>query len=384
MKCSEVGIDQVAKMTVLREKDNLFEGGHSNIAPANAVNKCILTLTRCCTQNCDFCAVDAIAPLSEINCLRDCAANAVKEQEIGHELTFDQWQKVIDNLLLIDENMEFDLSGGDCLALPWVRNKFMPFLLEKVGDNKRVSITATAVSLRAWLDEIRKTNMPFLPGNIHITYDGYRPYSFDNLALVNPLREIGVDVHAECPLTVDNCSHTMVERIYKEMLDYQISEVLLMRFFPVGRGAKSGQSNPWEPTSSQYIDAIAEFQRLSKMHPHGPKVKLQCALKEYTLESRGYALCKMGKSTWCVMPNGDVLICPWAYGMNGNALDPSFVAGNALDSPEFIVKQSSLLIHAQYKEAPGKCKVLKFGKNKINAFEHDRQDDHLSCRGVEA
>lgn len=384
MKCSEVGRDQTVKMAMLREKDSLCGEDYPNITPINTVYKCILTLTRCCTQNCEFCAVDAIAPLSEINCLGECAANAAKEQEIGNELTHDQWKKVIKNLLLIDNKMEFDLSGGDCLALPWVRNEFIPFLLETVGDNKRVSITATAVSLRAWLAEIQEIDNPILPGNIHITYDGYRPYSFDNLALVKPLRELGVDVHAECPLTVDNCSKTMVNRIYKEMLDYQISEILLMRFFPVGRGAKPGKSNPWEPTSSQYIDAIAEFQGLSEMYPHGPKVKLQCALEEYTLESRGYALCKMGKSTWCVMPNGDVLICPWAYGMNGKALDHSFVAGNTLDSPEFFVKQASLLIKAQYKEALGKCKVLEFGKNKINAFEYGRQDDRLSCRGVEA
>lgn len=384
MKCSEVGRDQVAKLAMLHGKDSVYGEANSKMTLTKAVNKCILTLTRCCTQNCDFCAVDAIVPLSVINCLRDCAANAAKEQEIGNELTHDQWTKVIKNLLLIDNKMEFDLSGGDCLALPWVRNEFIPFLLETVGDNKRVSITATAVSLRAWLDEIHKIDNPIFPGNVHITYDGYRPYSFDNLALVKPLRDLGVDVHAECPLTVENCSQTMVNRIYKVMLDYQISEILLMRFFPVGRGVKSGESNPWEPTALQYRNAIAEFQRISKLYNNGPKIKLQCALKEYIPESRGYVLCKMGNSTWCVMPNGDVLICPWAYGMNGNALDQSFVAGNALDSPEFIVKQSSLLIKAQYKEAPGKCKVLEFGKNKINAFEHDRQDDRLSCRGGEA
>ena len=64
----------------------------------NSTPKFILSLTRCCTQNCIFCAVDALNCESVIGC-RD---RSYTEQLLGRELTPAQWCSVIDKLIAKD------------------------------------------------------------------------------------------------------------------------------------------------------------------------------------------------------------------------------------------------------------------------------------------
>ena len=96
--------------------------------------KYILSLTRCCTYNCEFCAVDAHYNDS----VSGCAALAAKEREAGGELGPAQWCDIVAKILRSNPNAEFDLSGGDCLALPWVYQELIPFINEKT-HNKRHS-----------------------------------------------------------------------------------------------------------------------------------------------------------------------------------------------------------------------------------------------------
>jgi hypothetical protein len=286
----------------------------------------ILTLTRCCTQNCEFCAVDALYSPS----IRGCVDRAHAEQLAGRELTPGQWCSIVEKLLAIEPTAEFDLSGGDCLALPWVPHQLIPFIMERVQSPQQVSVTSTPDSLQAWLVEIRASRPDMIPGAVHVTFDGYRQYSFDNIRLASQVRELGMDIHVECPLTVENCDLEKVREIYSVAKDAHVSEILLMRFFPVGRGADKYGLDGLEPSANTYRTAIAEFYRLAGQHTDGPTIKVQCALKQFKPEGTGTVPCKMGDTTWCVMPNGVLLICPWAYGRNGRPLGEVFVAGNVL------------------------------------------------------
>jgi len=323
--------------------------------------------------------VDAITPRSNENALVECAENAEREQLSGREMDLSAWQETIIKLLQIDPEMEFDLSGGDCLALPWVRDKLIPFIIGKVKDAQRVSVTATAASVEKWLESIALSkSMPVL-GSIHITYDGYRDYSNTNLNLVKPLHDLGIDVHVECPITKENCSVETATKIYTVLKDHNISEILLMRYFPVGRGGVShGKSSIWEPTVDEYKTTVNKFLELAEKYPEGPKVKLQCSLKEFTLEGANRILCKMGHTTWCIMPNGNVLICPWAYGLNGAALDTGFVAGNIrFDCIDSLTLRADELVKKQYQENLGSCKIIDFCHNVYNQMIHNDSPTHI-------
>ncbi len=317
----------------------------------------IFTLTRCCTQNCDFCAVDALYCPT----VAGCAERAHKEQLSGRELSPEQWCTVVEKILAIDSFAEFDLSGGDCLSLPWVSQKLIPYILQRVHNRTQLSVTSTADSLVAWLDNINESCLSTMPGAVHVTFDGYRQYSFDNIRLASQVRRLGMEFHIECPLTEGNCSLDKVHDIYYALKDAEVREILLMRFFPVGRGAEENGHYEMEPSTGMYQTAIAEFYRLAAKYPNGPIIKVQCALKEFEPERLMTVPCKMGDSTWCVMPNGILLICPWAYGMNGRPLDGSFVAGNIFDCDYEICRSKGRdLRDALRKKYSRKCRILAF------------------------
>lgn len=317
----------------------------------------ILSLTRCCTQNCTFCAVDALYCRS----VQECCDRAQIQQTTGKELTPEQWCSVIDKLLAIDTSTGFDLSGGDCLALPWVYRRLIPHILERVDTRKQVSVTSTAESLQAWLEDANASSVIQRPGAIHVTFDGYRPYSFENIRLATQIHELGVDLHIECPLTKENCSINKINEIYNTAKDAKVREILLMPYFPVGRGGNKYLTSDLAPSSNVYSLAIAEFFRLAALQPSGPIVKVQCALKKFSTEGHKSVRCKMGEDTWCVMPNGTLIICPWAYGLGGNALDDVFVAGNILlnDFTHCQSKAEELRILLQNRY-PEECRVMAF------------------------
>ena len=319
--------------------------------------QCILTLTRSCTQDCDFCAVDALYNPS----ITACADRALAEQLAGRELLPDQWCSVVERLLAMDPFAEFDLSGGDCLALPWVPNQLIPFILERVQTCKQVSITSTAEALQSWFNKTRLTCPEKMPGSVHVTFDGYRPYSFENIRLASQVREFGMEIHVECPLTAENCDLDKIREIYYMVKDAKVRELLLMRFFPVGRAARESGISEFEPPADAYRAAIAEFNRLEGMHTDGPTIKVQCALRKFEPKGTGATPCKMGTTTWCVMPNGTLLICPWAYSINGRPLDEVFVAGNILqrDYEEINTRALRLrkILHGKY---PRDCRIRAF------------------------
>ncbi len=327
---------------------------------------------RSCTQNCSFCAVDALYSSS----VEGCRDRANTEQLAGRELTPDQWCSVIDKILARHPTAEFDLSGGDCLALPWVYRQLIPYILKRVQTRKQLSVTATAKSLRAWMEDSREINRDERPGSIHITFDGCRQYSFDNIQIASKVYGLGMDLHIECPLTEENCKINKIHEIYYAAKAARVSEILLMRFFPVGRGASEYGAIDLDPTAAMYRFAITEFFKLSKQNSDGPDIRVQCALKKFADIATTAAACKMGDATWCVMPNGVLLICPWAYGLSGHPLDKAFVAGNILkNSYEHCRTKAHLLRSGLHNKYPRECRVQGF----VNA--RNREQNTAAIQG---
>ena len=317
--------------------------------------KSILTLTRACSEACSFCAVDAYR-------ISGNGGWPAQQHRAKGELLPEEWRAVAEKILTAHPHAAFDLSGGDCLALPWVGDSFIPFLMERVRDRNHVALTAPAASLGSWLERAKGHLPESLPGSVHITYDGYRAYSFANIKLAPVARAAGVDMHVECPLTSDNCNTKDVKDIYLTARESGIGEMLIMRFFPVGRAAKAiSRCAELEPLPDMYRAAIAEFRRLESTYKDGPKIKVQCALKKFDPCFDGSDPCKMGDQTWCVMPDGTMLICPWAYGMGGNPLHDCFVAGNILTNSLGMLDAKAVALRAMHADNdPGECRILSF------------------------
>jgi len=324
----------------------------------------ILSLTRCCTQNCTFCAVDALYCHS----ITGCRDRAYTEQLIGRELTPDQWCSVIDKLITANPYAEFDLSGGDCLALPWVYLQLIPHILERVQTRKQISVTSTATSIQTYFEETHNISSAQRPGAMHVTFDGCREYSFENIRLAAKINEFEMDLHVECPLTVENCTPSKIQEIFLTAKNAHVSEILLMRYFPVGRGSQLYGLDGLNPSPNMYRFAIHMFLQLASQHPDGPTIKVQCALKQFSNQQTGVAQCKMGDGTWCVMPNGALLICPWAYGLEGNPLDDTFVAGNILRDEYGECRSRAQDLRATlHRKYPMECRVIRF----VDENNHD-------------
>ena len=73
-------------MEIIATKNNNKLHNKDIIEKKNLHPTFILSLTRCCTQNCTFCAVDALYCHS----VNGCRDRAYTEQLIGRELTPDQ------------------------------------------------------------------------------------------------------------------------------------------------------------------------------------------------------------------------------------------------------------------------------------------------------
>lgn len=313
----------------------------------------ILNLTRCCTEECRHCAVSAIYGQG----VTKCAQLAARQVRAGRELGVEEWTKAIDRLMRDAPSAKFDLSGGDCLALPWVRQTLVPWMVKRSRPDQ-VAITAPAASLKVWLDEIERSRSHALPGSVHFTLDGHSRYSNENLSTAQQIRRYGMDVHAECPISTANTSEKAITRIYRSAATAGISEITLIRYFPVGRGYRSGAR--LEPQPEQYQAAARMWQAIQT--DKGPRVKLQCSLKTQ-VDGRMSHHCKLGPRAWCAMPDGTMLSCPWAYGEGGKPLHPDFVIGNITTSSFSDLCHSSAVSRGRvYAGGNGDCGVIRYAR----------------------
>ncbi len=195
------------------------------------------------------------------------------------------------------------------------------------------------------------------PTSVHVTYDGSREYGEDNLALFTLIKACDMEIHVECPISVENFKNA--EFVYNRLMKAGVSEITLIRYFPTGRGSDIAEH--MEPSADAYKLAIASYLSLCSINPDGPLIKLQCALKSFHPDSNGTTPCKMGGDSLCIMPNGTLLSCPWAYGMNGKHLSQNFVAGNlATESFNVCFERIPRLSEALRKQYPTECRVCAF------------------------
>lgn len=277
-------------------------------------------------------------------------------QRKGLELTLAKKLVILDHLR--GQDIRLDISGGDALS---PRENYL--LLQEAANRfgkGAITLTATGAGLARY-------DIPTLAGmvsELNFTYDGepaevdpLRPstYARSNLQRARKFAAAGVSTRAECPLSAQNLKPEVLTRIYMQLHEAGIDRLLLMRLFPVGRGAQVPEAIP---TNEQYRRAIATFRTLEAKYEF-PKVKLQCALRLMEGPSTVNpcdALTGSFGLTW----DGVLLGSPWAINESGKPADPAWVLGNLVTSSlsEILATEKVQRMQARAAENHGHCKIF--------------------------
>lgn len=247
-------------------------------------------------------------------------------QAQGLELDLAGKLRVLDHLVGCTPKIDF--SGGDPLAAS--ENLVVLQAASRRFGPQQITLTATG----AGLARIRPHEIAPLIGELNFTFDAAdavdistRPtaYASGNLRGATEFHLAGVRTRAECPLSRSNLGHETLKAIYLRLHEAGIDKLLLMRLFPVGRGASLTAAIP---TAADYRRAIGILRGLEAQYGT-PALSLQCALR-FLDDTVGHQEnpCDVVRESFGLMANGTLLASPWAVNRFGAPLDPAWVLGN--------------------------------------------------------
>lgn len=336
----------------------------------------IWTLDKICGWNCSFCCVDAYFvqrkgdsihidanglnlsfPQSKSGgSIYEQAANFLKEKKLA--LSLDKKLQVLENLKGISPKIDF--SGGDMLLVS--ENLLVVKRAAELFGKDNVSITATGMGMK--VGDISKY-IPYI-GELEFTYDNadsdydYRQkgYNSSNLDFISSLAAAEIKTKAQIPLTGLNSDPENIRKIYENLQKAGVNSILLMRTFPVGRGATNYSE---QMNAEDYIKLINEFRQLEKQLK-GPKIKLQCALKYLFPDELETNPCSFLSSSVGITDQGELIASPWAYDQNGQVIDPGFIIGDLTKDKftDLMAQPNVQEIAARLDENYGHCKMFAY------------------------
>jgi MoaA/NifB/PqqE/SkfB family radical SAM enzyme len=282
-------------------------------------------------------------------------------QARGLELTLGQKLQVLEHLRGC--NAKVDISGGDPLAIDetW---EVMRRASEMLGRD-RVTLTATGAGMGrynvdALVDVIGELNFTYDSSSRHISRHRPGGYASGNLKKAARFAAAGGRTRGETPLTTRNIDDGTLTAIFLDLHEAGIARHLLMRLFPVGRGALLAADIP---SRDQYRRAIDLLRELERRYGH-PKVKLQCALK--FLDDAANRLednpCDLVRESFGLMADGTLLASPWAIGPTGQPLDELWVLGNLATTPlpQILAGERTQRFLRRMNDNFGHCKIHAF------------------------
>lgn len=346
----------------------------------------IYNTTLLCPWDCDICCVDAVhvkpgvhdvifrshgfQQVTTIPREGDNPFEAVLEYRRKHGigLTLEEKYRMLNNLE--NHQIKMDFSGGD----PLIIHETLDLIkhASRLFGKDNITLTATGKSLaKVPADQLA----PYI-GELNFTYSypsgghaSERPAGYDaaNLRQAVKYSQFGVRTRAETPLTTENCSPDILEQIYRELAENEIDTQLIMRLFPVGRGANLLSS---VPTLQDYKRAIEAERLFEESTEGGPQVKVQCALKflDPSFTNRENP-CDAVTHSLGLMEDGTLLASPWAINRVGEPLSEDWVLGNLVDqSIEEIMEGPRALAFLDNADNNfGHCKIQSY----LNGNNHD-------------
>lgn len=293
----------------------------------------------------------------------------IDRQARGLELDFSSKLLVLNNLR--GKSPEIDFAGGDPLAC--LENYLLIKKASEMFGKANISVTSTGHSLARYpLLELAQHI-----GTFEFTYDEpdscgaeVRPkgYNAINVLWAARIRALGVRTKCQIPLQSNNISIERIREIYQRLADSRIDEILLMRTFPVGRGAKFLNEKSIEFDSHDYISAISEFRKL-ELDMGGPKVRVQCALKHLFSMERALNPCDLMQSSFGINSKGQLLLSAWATNEVGLPLAEEFVLGDLSNQSigEIECSEKFVRYKARLDENFGHCKIFAYVNSDIKS-----------------
>jgi MoaA/NifB/PqqE/SkfB family radical SAM enzyme len=295
----------------------------------------------------------------------------IDRQLRGLEPNFEDKIKVLSNLKGL--NLKIDFAGGEPLACH--ENILIIKAAAEIFGKESISVTSTGIISKA--HDILEIS-DFI-GEYEFTYDEpeailkqCRPngYNNSNLRIAAKFSELGVRTKAQLPIHRGNTSKLAAESIYNSLCSSKITELLLMRTFPVGRGIHYLEDN--KITKSELNQAILNYSQLET--PTKTKIRLQCALKSLVeTEHRLTNPCDLMQSSYGINFQGDLLISAWANNTNGLPLSDDFVLGSLCKSSfqEISKTEKFQRYKKRLNENFGHCKIFSYVNSK------NRNEDSL-------
>lgn len=248
----------------------------------------IWNITRNCFWNCSYCCI---------------SANENSQKNI--ELSLKDKLRIVRNIDSKDVSM--DVSGGD----PLISQDNLEILreLSRTLGKENLSITTTGKGLGSVdLDFLVK-----IIGEVGFTYDfPYEPppdrplgYNSSNLTAIGNIVQRGIRTLAQIPLTKNNISDEIIQKIYKDLNEMGVEKLLLMKFFEAGRGIERSDLTL---TQEENKNAIKNYRSLERKYG-SPKVRIIPSLRGKIFEKFFNSL--------NITSQGLLLSTPWAYNIDG-------------------------------------------------------------------
>jgi len=256
---------------------------------------------------------------------------------------------------------KIDFSGGDPLVAA-ENFEVMRLAAQRFG-REQITLTATGAGLAKYKPE---EIVPWI-GEFNFTYDTVSTtgsphreagYADGNLRRAAQFALAGVRTRAECPLSVHNSKDDILRRLYVDLHEEGIETLLVMRLFPVGRGAFVASDIP---TPEQYRRALQLLREL-EAHFGKPKVKLQCALRFFDHQDMAENPCDLVRESFGLQADGTLLASAWAVGPSGAPLHDALVLGNLATTPlqEILQSEKVQQYEARLNDSFGHCKIFSF------------------------
>ena len=248
----------------------------------------IWNITQNCFWNCSYCCI-----------------SANENSQENPELSLKDKLRVVRNIDSKDVSM--DVSGGD----PLISQDNLEILkeLSKTLGKENLSITTTGKGLGSVdLDLLVK-----VIGEVGFTYDfPYEPspdrplgYNSSNLTVIGYVIQREIRTLAQTPLTRNNISDEIIQKIYRDLNEVGVEKLLLMKFFEVGRGIERSDLTL---TQKENKNAIKNYRSLERKYG-SPKVRIIPSLRGKLFEKFFNSL--------NITNQGLLLSTPWAYNIDG-------------------------------------------------------------------
>ena len=246
----------------------------------------------------------------------------------GLELDIESKLSIVEQISRFPARLDF--SGGDPLAVE--ENWQVLALASELLGKENVSLTATGAGIKTaeipkLASLITEVNVTYAPTAIQDEAARPKAYVQSNLQFAKKLQQNGLKVRVEVPLTQKMCRDDVLKEIYEDSKLAGAHSILLMRLFPVGRGKDLTSE---APSPLDYTRAIQVFRKLEQ-EQNGPKVKLQCALRFLERKNLEANPCDLATNSFGIMPNGNLLLSPWALSTNGMPISKEWVIGSILE-----------------------------------------------------